>query len=146
MPPSGHSPAGVPGPPHGRRWVAVGSARERVERWKAAERATSAGTAALGMLDLARDVILLLKDLAADPRVPKRSRLTPAGLAVAYLASPIDLVPDWIPVLGQLDDLLVVGWAVRRLLTDAGYDVIHELWRGSDEGLAAVLALAGVQD
>jgi uncharacterized membrane protein YkvA (DUF1232 family) len=98
------------------------------------------------MLQLGRDVILLLRDLAADPRVGPGSRFSPASVALAYLASPIDLVPDWIPVLGQLDDLLVVGWAVRRLLQAAGYDVIYELWRGSDEGLAALLAFAGVQE
>jgi uncharacterized membrane protein YkvA (DUF1232 family) len=98
------------------------------------------------MLRLGRDVILLLTDLAADPRVKRGRRFTPAGLAIAYLASPIDLVPDWIPVLGQLDDLLVVLWATRRLLSDAGYDVIYELWRGSDEGLATVLALAGASE
>ncbi len=98
------------------------------------------------MLCLGQDVILLLRDLAKDPRVVTGNRLSPAGFALAYLASPIDLVPDWIPVLGQLDDLLVVGWVVRRLLVSAGYDVIYELWRGSDEGLATLLAFAGVQE
>ncbi len=98
------------------------------------------------MLRLSRDVILLVKDLARDPRVSRGRRFTPAGIAVVYLASPIDLVPDWIPVLGQLDDLLVVAWAARRLLAEAGYDVIYELWRGSEEGLATLLAFAGVQE
>ncbi len=98
------------------------------------------------MLEVVRDVILLVKDLAADPRLRGGRRWTPAGLAVAYLMSPVDLVPDWIPVLGQLDDVLVLGWAARRLLREAGYDLIYEHWRGTDEGLAAVLSLAGVQD
>jgi uncharacterized membrane protein YkvA (DUF1232 family) len=94
---------------------------------------------------LLSDVILLLKDLALDPRVPWRDKVL-AGFAAAYLVSPIDLVPDFIPGLGQADDLVVAVWAFRRLLTAAGYDVIYELWRGSDEGLALVLTLAGVQD
>jgi uncharacterized membrane protein YkvA (DUF1232 family) len=137
----------VPRPPRGRPpRLGGGSARQRVEARQAAERAASALSRTRSMLVLSRDVILLLKDLAADPRVPRGRRFTPAGIALAYLASPIDLVPDWIPVLGQLDDLLVVGWAARRLLSAAGYDVIYDLWRGSDEGLATILALSGVQD
>lgn len=141
------SPAGVPGPPRGRRRMAIGgSLRDRIEARILAERSATLRTRVRSMLRLGQDVILLLRDLAKDPRVDTGSRLSPAGFALAYLASPIDLVPDWIPVLGQLDDLLVVGWAVRRLLIAAGYDVIYELWRGTDEGLATVLAFAGVQE
>jgi uncharacterized membrane protein YkvA (DUF1232 family) len=99
----------------------------------------------LTLLRDAWDVILLLKDLAVDPRVPLRAKLL-AGFAAAYLASPVDLVPDFVPVIGQLDDLGVVMVAVRRLLRQAGFAVIYELWRGSDEGLALVLTLAGVEE
>jgi uncharacterized membrane protein YkvA (DUF1232 family) len=92
-----------------------------------------------------RDVILLLKDLAVDPRVPRGSKLV-ATVAAAYLVSPVDLVPDVIPVIGQLDDVGVMAFAVRRLLTAAGYETIYTLWRGSDEGLALLMTLAGVQE
>jgi uncharacterized membrane protein YkvA (DUF1232 family) len=98
------------------------------------------------MLHLAKDVILLVKDLVADPRISRGRRWTPVALAVAYLVSPADLVPRRIRVLGRVDDVIVVVWALRQLLTGAGYEVIYDLWRGTDEGLAAVLTLAGVQE
>lgn len=69
-----------------------------------------------------------------------------AGLAVAYLLSPVDLVPDTVPVLGQLDDLGVVAYAVTTLVDAAGADLVRAIWRGSPEGLALVLTLAGVQE
>lgn len=134
----------VPGPPHGRRRrVATGEALQRVQSAREAESAN--GLERLTLLRDAWDVILLLKDLAVDPRVPLRAKLL-AGFAAAYLASPVDLVPDFVPVIGQLDDLGVVMVAVRRLLRQAGFAVIYELWRGSDEGLALVLTLAGVEE
>ena len=98
----------------------------------------------MAVLGFVRDVILLLKDVAGDPRVSRSDKWI-AVAAAAYLASPVDLIPDVIPVLGQLDDLGVAAVALRRLLSGAGYEVIHDLWRGSDEGLALLLALAGVQ-
>jgi uncharacterized membrane protein YkvA (DUF1232 family) len=96
------------------------------------------------MLTFAGDVILLVKDLAVDPRVRTADKLL-AGLGLVYLASPVRLVPSR-PALGRLDDLGVAALAARHLLAAAGYDVIHELWRGSEEGLALVLTLAGVQE
>jgi uncharacterized membrane protein YkvA (DUF1232 family) len=117
-----------------------------MEAMREAERATGVGATAGALLRLLRDVILLYRDLVTDPRVPKRAKWTPAGLALAYIASPIDLVPDVIPIVGQLDDLLVLTWAFRRFLRDAGYEVTYELWRGTDEGLAIVLELAGVHE
>lgn len=98
----------------------------------------------VALLVLLKDVILLVKDLAKDPRVPRAAKLQ-AALAAAYLVSPLDLVPDFVPGLGQVDDLVVAILAVRTLFAAAGYDVIYELWRGSDEGLAVVLNLAGIQ-
>ncbi|MGH8910381.1 MAG: YkvA family protein [Egibacteraceae bacterium] len=86
-----------------------------------------------------------MKDLATHPRVPWSAKLL-AGLAAAYLVSPVDLVPDFIPVIGQLDDLGVALLAVRWLIRQAGFAVIYESWRGSDEGLALVLTLAGVEE
>lgn len=115
----------------------------RVQAMREAEETAGSGISTL--LLLARDVILLLKDLAVDPRVSRGDKLF-ATAAAAYLVLPIDLVPDFIPVLGQADDLGVAILAVRRLLNAAGYDVIYELWRGSDEGLALLLTLAGVQE
>lgn len=134
----------VPGPPRGRRRrPAVGDIIRRVQAAREAEQTSGLGVGAL--LGLVRDVILLLKDLAIDPRVPRAAKLL-AGLAVAYLVSPVDLVPDIFPAIGQLDDLGVALFAVRLLVQRAGFAVIYELWRGSDEGLALVLTLAGVEE
>lgn len=107
-----------------------------------AESAT--GSSGSPLLHFGRDVILLLKDLATDSRVPRQDKIV-AGLAAAYLVMPVDVVPDKLPVVGQFDDLSVAAYALRRLLAAAGYEVIYELWRGSDEGLALVLTLGGVE-
>jgi uncharacterized membrane protein YkvA (DUF1232 family) len=131
----------VPGPPKGRRRPLLGDTWKRIQ---AAQEAESSGNAAASLLRLLGDVVLLLKDLATDPRVSRSDKIV-AGLAAAYLVSPIDIVPDWIPVFGQADDLAVIAMAFRRLLNGAGYDLIYATWRGSDEGLALVLTLAGVE-
>ena len=130
----------VPGPPQGRR-------RQLEETWRrvqAAKDAETSGNAGISLLRLLGDVILLLKDLATDPRVPRSDKIA-AGMAAAYLVSPIDVIPDWIPGFGQADDLAVIAMVFRRLLNGAGYDLIYEKWRGTDEGLALVLTLAGVE-
>ena len=89
------------------------------------------------------DLLRLLRDLLADPRVPRRAKLL--GFAsVAYLVSPIDIVPDFIPVVGALDDAAVVVLALRRLVAAAGYDLVRELWTGSDDGFAMLIVLTGV--
>ena len=132
----------VPGPPHGRRREAIGSAWRRVQ---SAQDAETSGNPAAALLRLVADVVLLLKDLATDPRVRRSDKIV-AGLAAAYLISPVDIVPDWVLGVGQADDLAVIALAFRRLLGGAGYDLIYEKWRGSDEGLALVLTLAGVQE
>ena len=132
----------VPGPPRGRRRPSLGEAWRRVQGMRDAE---TGGNVVASVLQILGDVVLLLKDLAIDPRVSRSDKIA-AGLAAAYLISPVDLVPDWLPVFGQADDVAVIMVALRRLLVGAGYDVIYELWRGSDEGLALVLTLAGVQE
>lgn len=132
----------VPGPPHGRRRESLGDAWRRVQAMREAE---TGGNAMVALLRIITDVVLLLKDLATDPRVSRSDKMV-AGLAAAYLVSPVDVIPDWLPGIGQADDLAVIMLAFRRLLTGAGYDVIYEVWRGSDEGLALVLTLAGVQE
>lgn len=91
------------------------------------------------------DVARLLFALARDPRVPWYAKAAAVG-AAAYVASPVDLVPDALPVLGQLDDAWLVAKALRFLLREAGQDVLVELWSGSDEGFAVLLWVAGVRD
>jgi uncharacterized membrane protein YkvA (DUF1232 family) len=125
------------------RWGTDWDVAWRVQSAREAEQLN--GLERVALLQVAGDVILLLKDLAIDPRVSWRAKLL-AGIAVAYLVSPLDLVPDVIPVIGRVDDLGVALLAVRWLIRQAGFAVIYELWRGSDEGLALVLTLAGVEE
>ena len=80
--------------------------------------------------------------LLRDPALPRRRRLL-IGAVVLYLAFPIDVVPDFLPVAGQLDDAVVVALALRAVLRGAGPDLVRRHWRGSAPGLAAVLRLAG---
>jgi uncharacterized membrane protein YkvA (DUF1232 family) len=87
------------------------------------------------------DCAVLLKRLIRDERVPQRAKL-PILLIVPYLASPLDVIPDFIPVLGQLDDAVLVALVLRRVVRVAGRDVVEELWPGSERGLRAVLSLA----
>ena len=87
------------------------------------------------------DCIVLFKRLLGDPRVP-RARKALLAAALVYLASPIDLVPDFVPVAGQLDDALVVALALRRLLSGANAELLTEHWPGPRESLAVLRRLA----
>jgi uncharacterized membrane protein YkvA (DUF1232 family) len=95
--------------------------------------------------DLARfvpDCIALVRCLLGDPRVPRRHKLL-LGAVVGYLAFPFDLVPDFIPVAGHLDDALVVVLAMRTVLRGSGTELLREHWRGPDSSLAMILRFAG---
>jgi uncharacterized membrane protein YkvA (DUF1232 family) len=89
------------------------------------------------------DCVVLVRRLLRDPRVPRARKLA-LGLLVAYLLFPLDLIPDFLPVIGQLDDALVAGLALRGLARGAGAPLLREHWPGGPEGLSLVLRLAGV--
>ncbi len=72
---------------------------------------------------------ILFKRLLGDPRVPRRWKFWSA-FALVYLAVPFDLVPDFIPVLGQLDDAILVALVLRGLLRSAGPLLLREHWPG----------------
>ena len=78
---------------------------------------------------------VLFKRLLGDSRVPRRWKVA-SGLALVYLAIPFDLVPDFIPVAGQLDDAILVALVLRGLLRSAGRPLLREHWPGP----AALLA------
>lgn len=88
------------------------------------------------------DCVVLLRRLLGDERVPRRARVV-VVLLLAYLAMPFDLVPDVIPVAGQLDDVLVVALALRLVLRAAGPELVREHWRGPPESLRAMLRVSG---
>lgn len=88
------------------------------------------------------DCILLFKRLVQDPRMSRRYKLE-LGLLIGYLALPIDLIPDFIPVAGQLDDVIIVAVVLRRVIKRVGVKVIKEHWAGPISSLNVILGLSG---
>jgi uncharacterized membrane protein YkvA (DUF1232 family) len=87
------------------------------------------------------DCVVLFRRLLADPRVPRRRKIV-LGALVAYLAMPIDLVPDFIPVAGYLDDAVLVALVLRYVLRGSAPELIDEHWPGPDESRAFIVRLA----
>ncbi|MEA2250647.1 MAG: hypothetical protein QOG70_889 [Solirubrobacteraceae bacterium] len=87
------------------------------------------------------DCVVLVGRLLRDPRVP-RSRKALLAALVAYLALPFDLIPDVIPVAGQLDDAILVAVVLRAVLRSGREDLLREHWRGPERSLAVVRRLA----
>jgi uncharacterized membrane protein YkvA (DUF1232 family) len=98
---------------------------------------------ARGALRLLPDVLRLVRRLAADRALPRGVRIR-LWLLLAYLVSPLDLVPDFIPVIGYADDVVVVAWALRSVVRRAGREALIRHWPGEPAGLAAVGRLAGL--
>jgi uncharacterized membrane protein YkvA (DUF1232 family) len=88
-------------------------------------------------LRLLPDTIRLVRRLATDKVIPRRTRWM-LWLLLGYLASPIDLVPDFIPVIGYADDAIITSLVIRHLVRKAGSAKVREHWPGSPEGLAAL--------
>jgi len=97
------------------------------------------------LLDVVRllpDVVRLAAALAADPATPRSCRIALAGLAV-WIASPIDLIPEFVPVVGPLDDIVVAAIVLRWVGRRVGDDALRAKWAGSPEGFRLVLRLLG---
>ncbi|MEN3285635.1 MAG: hypothetical protein V7607_6775 [Solirubrobacteraceae bacterium] len=90
---------------------------------------------------LVPDSVGLVRGLIGDPRVPRRWRWALAGL-LAYLMLPFDLVPDFLPVVGQVDDAVLVVVVLRGVLRAAGPSVVAEHWAGSQSVLAILTRVA----
>ncbi len=99
--------------------------------------AVQARKLAVDMGGLLPNLIKLLGRLLKDPRVPRRSKLVVLG-AMAYVVSPIDLLPEFIPIVGLLDDVLLVSFALEHLIRSAGEDVVVEHWDGPQDLLAMI--------
>ena len=93
-------------------------------------------------LRLLPDLVRLVRRLAADRSLPRGVRIR-LWLLLAYLLSPVDLVPDVVPVLGYADDVVVVALALRSVVRTAGGDALSRAWPGGPAGLAVVQRLAG---
>ena len=84
------------------------------------------------------DCLILVRRLLRDRRVPRRSKLLLGALA-GYLVLPIDLVPDVIPVAGQLDDAIIAAYVLRSVLRASGPDLLREHWPGPPASLNVLL-------
>ncbi|HSC22020.1 MAG TPA: YkvA family protein [Solirubrobacterales bacterium] len=87
------------------------------------------------------DCLVLARRLLADPALPRSSKVALLAL-LAYLALPLDLVPDFLPVVGQLDDAILVALTLRFIFRSAPPGRLAELWTGSPAGLAVISRLA----
>lgn len=97
------------------------------------------------ILRLLPDVIRLVRRLAGDPTLPRGVRVR-LWLLLGYLALPIDLVPDFIPIVGYADDAVITALVLRSVVRRAGPDALVRHWPGTPEGLIAVRRLARVPD
>ena len=86
------------------------------------------------------NLLSLLRGMIRDPRVGRFDKFL-LVVAVAWVASPIDLIPEFIPVLGPLDDVVVVALILRRLVRRAGPEVVSDHWRGDPDLMQKILKL-----
>jgi uncharacterized membrane protein YkvA (DUF1232 family) len=101
--------------------------------------------AAKELATLLPNLVLLFKDLFADPRVPTSSKIL-LGFGVLWLVSPIDLLPEFLPGIGPLDDAIVAALILRHLVRRAGAAVVADQWRGDPRTLRLILRVAGLRD
>lgn len=91
-------------------------------------------------LRLLPDVLRLVRRLAADKTLPRGVRIRLA-LLLAYLALPVDLIPDFIPVLGYADDAIIVSVTLRAVIRRAGIEAVRAQWTGTDDGFTVLCRL-----
>lgn len=90
------------------------------------------------------DLLRLLRRLAADKNLPRGVRVRLALLMI-YLALPVDLVPDFLPVIGYADDAIIVAFVLRGVVQRAGIEAVRAHWPGTDSGFAALARLTGLR-
>jgi uncharacterized membrane protein YkvA (DUF1232 family) len=105
-------------------------------------RAAPSSASALDVVRLLPDLLRLTTGLARDPGTPRSCKVALGGLAV-WLASPIDLIPEFVPVIGPLDDIVVTAIVLRWVGRRVGIDALRAHWPGSEEGFGLVLRLLG---
>ena len=103
----------------------------------------SKGLRVADCIRLLPDLTRLLKGIATDPAMPRRIRVVLVA-ALAFILSPIDLIPDFIPVVGIADDVLLISLVLRWVIRTAGMAALTEHWPGSPDGLSALCRLFGV--
>ena len=90
------------------------------------------------------DCLVLVGRLARDPRIslPRRAGL---WIVLGYLALPIDLIPDFLPVVGVADDAVLLALALRVLARGADGQMLREAWPGPEASLRVILRAAGLE-
>lgn len=83
------------------------------------------------------NLVKLVGRLLVDPRVPRRSKMA-LGAAAAYVASPIDLIPEFIPVIGWADDIIFMMMALDSLIERTGPEIVQEHWDGPNDLLGLI--------
>lgn len=99
----------------------------------------------VGLVEVIRlvpDLVRLVRDLLADRSVPRGVRLALVG-SLAWLVNPIDLIPEFIPVLGPLDDVIVAILVLRYVRQRFGVEELRRRWRGSADGFALLSGILG---
>jgi len=98
-------------------------------------------TLARELITLLPNLVRLFRGLLGDERVPRSSKVL-LLLGAIWLASPIDLIPEFLPGIGALDDAVVAGLVLRHLVKRAGPDVVRDHWRGDPRTLSVLLRAA----
>lgn len=101
-------------------------------------------SAARALATLIPNLLVLFRGLLRDPRVPRGSKFW-LWFAIVWLVSPIDLIPEFVPVAGPLDDAIVAALVLRHVLRRTEASVLSEHWRGDPATLAKVLRIANVR-
>jgi len=92
---------------------------------------------------LAPNLVRLVGRLLRDPRVPRRAKIS-LGIAAAYVVSPIDVIPEVVPVVGWADDVILIMFAVDSLIDRAGPELVDEHWDGPGDLLGLIREVVGL--
>jgi uncharacterized membrane protein YkvA (DUF1232 family) len=87
------------------------------------------------------NVVRLLRGLYQDPGVPRPVRIR-VWIAIVYNIQPINLIPDFVPVIGFADNVVVTAWALRSAVRRAGADAVARNWNGGSDQLALLFRVA----
>lgn len=105
--------------------------RKKAKGWTK-EKTGSMGGKISEYLFLLPDFFILVCRLAVDKRVPAKHKLKVAGI-IAYLIMPIDIIPDFIPVIGYVDDLVLVVLGLNLILNDIDHKILRDNWSGEGD-------------
>jgi uncharacterized membrane protein YkvA (DUF1232 family) len=125
--------------------LAIAAATACVAVFAGAMVAVRRGAAPADLVGLLPSVARLLVRLLRDRSIPLRVRAR-ILIAVAYNVQPINLIPDFVPVIGFADNVIVTGWALRSTIRRAGREVVVRNWSGTHAGLSMVFRLAGLEE